>query len=141
MKEILCVVDFSGATGKVLEVAARIASACNAHLIVVYPYRLLLDPTHEGDMMSLKRKIEAQAREKFQFLRSTLEVLKDVSVDFQPEIGFLADRIHAYTRKKNIDMIIIGQPQAGSETDIRNLNFQDLISNSQLPFVIVPAEI
>ena len=116
-----------------------IARACNTHLIVLYPYRLI-DYDHHGDMTTLKRPLEAEAKEKFHLLRSNAD-LDRVSWEFQPEIGFMADRISARARKKNIDLVIISQQQTEAENDLRSLNLQKLISNSQLPFVIVPAEV
>lgn len=139
MKQILCVVDLTESSGKVLEVAGRIAKACKTHLIVLYPYRLI-DYTHRGDMTTLKLRLEAEAREKFHHMRESAG-LENLSCDFQPEIGFLADRITAHARRKNVDMVVIGQQQSDVENDIRSFNIQNMISDSQLPFVIVPAEV
>lgn len=139
MKQILCVVDFTDSSRKVLEVAAKIASACGSDLIVLYPYRLI-DYIHHGDMASLKSRLEADALRKFQQLKETA-VTEDLHIEFHPEIGFMADRINAYARRKNIDMIIIGQQQPLVENDPKGFNLQSLITNSQLPFVIVPAEV
>jgi len=140
MKEILCVVDLSESSGKVLDVAARIAIACRAHLNVLYPYRLI-DYNHHGDMPSLKQRLESQAKEKFQQLKSKLVHLAEISCDFQPEIGFMSDRISAHLRRNSVDLVVIGQDQIETSNDIRTLDLQHMIRSTQLPFVIVPAEV
>lgn len=140
MKQILCVVDLTESSGKVLEVAGRIAKAYGNGLLVLYPYRLIGNGYPGDNISSLKKRLETVAREKFHDIigRSGLESLH---YDFQPEIGFLADRINAHAQRKNIDMVIIGQLQSDTENDIRSFNLHKLISNSQIPFVIVPAEV
>lgn len=140
MRQILCVIDFTDSSGKVLEVATRIANACRAHLIVLFPYRLI-DHTFQGKLPSLKLKLESAAREKFEKLKESLPVMETLSVEFQPEIGFTSDRINAHVGKDPIDMIVVGQELTDSPNDIKGFNLQHLISNSKLPVVIVPTEV
>jgi nucleotide-binding universal stress UspA family protein len=140
MKQILCVVDLSESTEKVLEVAARIANACKAHLIVLFPYRLI-DYNHRGDIPSLKLKLESEAREKFQQLRRVTPGLATLPCELQVEIGFIADRINAHVRRGNIDMIVMGQQKEYSPADGKGFDLQHLITSAQLPFVIVPAAV
>lgn len=140
MRQILCVIDFTESTGKVLEVAARIASACKAHLIVIFPYRLI-DYGYQGNAASLKLKLESEAKEKFDNLRKKLPGMDKLSTEFQPEIGFISDRIKAHAAKDTIDMIIIGQDQTDSINETKGLNLQHLITHSKLPVVIVPVEV
>src|SRR5690606_15896070 len=124
---------------KVLEVASRIAKAYAAHLIVLFPYRLITNG-FEGDIPSLKRKLETEAKEKYEALKKTVAD-EPVSSEFVSEIGFVADRIAAHVNRKNIDMVVIGQQQTASNTDPRSFDLQKLIAASKLPFVIVPAEV
>ena len=141
MREILCVLDFTESSGKVLEVAARIANGFQAHLYVLSPYRLI-DSGYEGNVGSLKSKLEGEAREKFNELKKNLPNMGNLSCEFQPEIGFMADRINAHVRKRTIEMVIIGQQQAAAAaSDMKGFNLQQLISNSELPFVIVPSAV
>ena len=140
MKQILGVVDFSEATEKVLEVAAELANTNKANLIVLFPYRLI----HEdlgGDMLSLKKKLESEARRKFQVLRDNLQGLEKTPCEFHPEIGFLAGRLSSYLGKKNVDMVVIGERQVNEGTNRNSPDLQDLISASTIPFVIVPGQI
>lgn len=137
MKQILCVIDFSESAARVWSVATEIATACGAHLVVLFPYRLI-DYTHHGDVPSLKRKLETEAKDKFALLTSTSGT-DEVSWEFHAEIGFMADRIKAYVRRNNIDMVIVGQEATAGAVDMKGFNLQELISSSKLPFIIVPA--
>ena len=142
MRQILCVIDLSDSSGKVLEVAARFASAWKASLLVLFPYRLITD-NYQGNLGSLKLQLETEAREKFNTLRGKLPACSNgLACDFQPEIGFVADRIRAHVSrdKDSIDMVILGQEQSALLNDSKGLNLQSLIANLNIPFVIVPAE-
>ena len=139
MRQILCVVDFTESAGKVLEVAARIAKGCGAQLLVLFPYRLIING-FQGDIPALKRMLETEARVKFEALKQTLHD-ENLSCEFVSEIGFAADRIEAHVKRDNIDMVVIGQQQTIPANDIKSFNVQALISDSKLPFVIVPAEV
>ena len=140
MKKILCVVDFAESTGKVLEVATRIAKAYDAHLIVLFPYRLI-DYGYRGDIPSLKTKLEREAKEKFFDLKNKIPAMQEVSCEFQAEIGFISDRVSAHVRRNDLDMVIIGQQQNNLGTDSKGYNLHELISSSKLPFVVVPSEV
>ena len=140
MKQILCVIDFSDSAGRVWSVARGIASACGAHLIVLFPYRLI-DYTHHGDVPSLKRKLESEAKTKFASLKSSDPSTDNVPCEFHAEIGFMADRIKAYVKRSNIDMVVVGQESTSGAIDMKGFNLQELISSSTIPFIIVPAPV
>ncbi len=139
MRQLLCLVDLTASSGRVLDVAARIAHACGLHLTVLYTYRLISDE-HTGDLTALKRKIESTAKEKFEKLISECQDNYRMGYSFQTEIGFISDRIYANVTRNGVDMIVIGQEQAEAANDIRSFNLQQMIKSLQLPFVIVPAE-
>lgn len=139
MKQILCVTDLSESSEKVLEVAAGMANACHAHLVVLFPYRLI-NYGYDQDMATLKTKLETDARLKFLSIKKNLSIMDIVSSEFQPEIGFLSDRINAHVKNAKADMIIIGQRQSVTTNDIKGFDLQNLISHSKLPFMIVPEE-
>ena len=139
MREILCVIDLTESSGKVLEVAAGIANAYHSHLTVLFPYRLI-DYGYNGEMATLKAKLETEARQKFLLQKKNLPIMDQVSYEFQPEIGFLADRINAHVKRDKLDMVIIGQQQSITTNDIKGFNLQNLITHSKLPFMIVPVE-
>lgn len=135
----MCVVDLTESSREVLEVASRMTLAYGDHLIVLYPYRLI-DSGYKGDVPSLKRKLENEAKEKFAALKNSVSGLTNVTCEFQAEIGFVPDRIREHVRCSNIDMVIIGQQQDQQVDDSKVYNLHDLISTSKLPFVIVPAK-
>lgn len=140
MKQILCVIDFSESAERVWEVAAGIACACKAQLIVLFPYRLI-DYNYRGDIPSLKQKLESEAHAKFTSLKNADPATANLSCEFHAEIGFLADRVKAYVKRKNIDMVVLGQEYSTTGVDLKTFNIQDLISSSRLPFVIVPSKV
>lgn len=139
MKQILCVVDLTESAGKVLEVAAEMATACNARLLVLFPYRLINSSGYRGDIPSLKLKLEIEAKGKFEELRQGLADAHKTTCEFVSEIGFVPDRIEANIRKRKVDMVVIGQEQSQDSDDLKSLTLQHLISTSSLPFVIVPS--
>jgi|GEM_PF-1866487 nucleotide-binding universal stress UspA family protein len=137
MKQILCVVDLTESTGRVLDVSATIATACRAHLRILYPYRLL-SFGYDGNMTGVRQRLEAEARKKFEDFKQHVPTLDSVSYEFLPEIGFLSDRINAHVNRHDVDMIIISQDQSD---DKKNFDLQEFIRQAQLPFIIVPASL
>ena len=139
MKPILCVVDLTPSSQRVLEVAATIASACHAHLIVLFSYRLL-DLGRGGNVLNLKESMDAKAKALFQELCTSVLDKKDVMFEFHTEIGFTADRIRTYIDKKAVGMVVIGEQQAGDIDEHRSLSLRSFISDMRLPFIIVPED-
>lgn len=139
MRPILCVTDLGGSAVQVLEVAARMAYAYRSHLTILFPYRLIGNG-YKGEIADLKRKLEQEAREKFLSLRKDIPLLNQVSHDFQPEIGFPADRIGSFVKRNKIDSVVISQRQANAMNEVNPLTLQSLITSSRLPFTIVPEE-
>ena len=137
MKPILCVIDLSESSANVLEVAAKMATLKKAHLTILCPYRLI-DYGYNGEAGKLKAKLEQEARENFSLIKNKIASMNDLSYEFQPEIGFAGDRINSFVKKNNLDMIIISQRQANTISEINGMALQYLITNSQIPFTIVP---
>jgi hypothetical protein len=140
MRPILCVVDLSESSIKVLEVAARMAYANKTHLTILFPYRLISNG-YKDDVSKLKGKLEQEARDKFLVIQKQVELLNHLFFEFQPEIGFAFDRINSYTKLNKVDMIVISQSQANSINELNVMALQNLIANSKAPFTIVPQEI
>jgi hypothetical protein len=140
MRPILCVIDLSQSSVQVLEVAARMACAYRSHLIILFPYRLI-DNSYNGEIFKLKAKLEQDAREKFLSFKKQVVVLDQVPHEFQPEIGFPADRINSFVRRSRIDSVVISQRQANLMNELNPAALQSLITNSKLPFMIVPEEV
>ncbi len=139
MRPILCVVDLSESSVKVLEVAARMAYANKTHLTILFPYRLI-SYVYKEDISQLKGKLEQEARDKFLVIQKQIEILDHIFFEFQAEIGFAVDRINSYVRQNKVDMIIISQSQANLINEVNGTALQNLIANSEIPFMIVPLE-
>jgi nucleotide-binding universal stress UspA family protein len=140
MRPILCVVDLSESSVKVLEVAARMAHANKTRLTILFPYRLISNG-YKDDVSKLKGKLEQEAREKFSEIQKQVELLNHLFFEFQPEIGFAVDRINSYVKINKVDMIVISQSQANSINELNVMALQNLIANSKAPFTIVPQEV
>jgi nucleotide-binding universal stress UspA family protein len=140
MRPILCVIDLTQASVQVLEVAARMAYAYKSHLTILFPYRLI-DNGYRGEISKLKLKLELDAKEKFGSIKEQVSLLDQVAYEFLPEIGFPADRINSFVRRNKIDSVVISQHQANLMNEVNHLALQNLITNSRLPFTIVPEEI
>ena len=139
MRPILCVIDLSEKSAQVLEVAARMAYAYGSQLTVLFPYRLI-GHAFSGEISKLKIKLEQDAKEKFSAIKSHVPLLEQLSYEFLPEIGFPADRINAFVRRNKVDSVVIGQRQATMMNEVNHFALQNLITNSRLPFTIVPEE-
>jgi hypothetical protein len=140
MRAILCVLDLSESSVKVVEVAARLAYANKTHLTILFPYRLI-NHTCKDDMLKLKGRLEQEARDKFFEIQKQVELLNEIFFEFHPEIGFAVDRINSYAIHDDIDMVVISQSQANLIGELNFAALQNLIGNSKTPFTIVPAEI
>lgn len=92
-------------------------------------------------MPSLKKKLETEAKAKFISLKKSDPCAENVSCEFHAEIGFLTDRVSAYVKRNNIDLVVIGQEYTPTGVDLKTFNIQDLITSSRLPFVIVPSKV
>jgi hypothetical protein len=139
MRAILCVIDLSESSVKVVEVAARMAYANKTLLAILFPYRLI-NHAYKDDMLRLKGRLEQEARDKFVEIQKQVEVLNQIFFEFHPEIGFAADRINSYVIQNEIEMIVISQSQANLINEVNFTALQNLITNSKTPFTIVPAE-
>jgi len=139
MRPILCVIDLTEASVKVIEVAARMTYAFKSQMIILFPYRLI-EKNYTGEISQMKMKLEQQAEEKFAELKKQIVMLDQVSYEFIPEIGFSYDRISSYVKRTKVDAVVIGQRQANAINELNTLALQTLISNSKLPFTIVPEE-
>ena len=137
MKPILCVVDLTEASLKVLEVAATIASAQKASLVILFSYRLI-NLEKINDTSKFRATMEELANEKFKKFEAEVLKAKGIPYEFQIEIGFLTDRINSHIRKDSAVMIVIGEKQASGIDESRSVTLQQFISSTNLPFVIVP---
>lgn len=130
---ILCLIDFSEASGQALKWAANEAQKLDTHLTVLYPYRL----THlngKDDLIQLRRGIDTEAVVNFEKIAK--ETLNGTVVDyeFKPEVGFMNDRIYAHSHKKEFAMLVISKRMAVTNKE----SMMELIELIKFPLVIVP---
>ena len=139
LRSILCVVDLTDSSLKVVEVAAKMAQLYKSQLTILFPYRLI-DIGKTGDVATLKATLEHAARDKFAQLKNQIPLLDQLSYEFHPEIGFTADRINFFVKRNKVDLVVIGQRQSTALNDPNPMELQNLIANSKAPFTIVPEE-
>jgi hypothetical protein len=140
MKPILCVVDLTESSQAVLKVAVTVASACDAHLLILFSYRLV-DLGRGADMSTIKSTMDAKAKDKFNELEKTFLRNKNMTYEFHPEIGFVADRVSAYIKRNEVGLIILVEDQVNDINETKSFTFRQFIADMKLPFIIVPAEV
>ncbi|HEY8934102.1 MAG TPA: universal stress protein [Cyclobacteriaceae bacterium] len=131
-KPILCTIDFSESSRQTMKCAATLARDLHAHLTILYTYRLIR--VKNDEVFERKKKIEERAAQNFIAIEE--ELLKDlgISYDFKTEVGFVADRVEAYTRKTPIGFLVIDKNMTVESKE----TFDELMENMQVPMVIVP---
>ena len=131
-KTILCTIDFSQSSRQTLRCAATLARDLQAHLTILYTYRLIR--VKNDEVFERKKKIEEEAAQNFITIEK--ELLKDIGIsyDFKTEVGFVADRVEAYGRKNPIGFLVIDKNMTVDSKEA----FDELMENMQVPMVIVP---
>lgn len=129
---ILCAIDFSESSLHALQWAADLSSRFNAHLTVLYPYRLM--QTSKDDVLQLRKRNEEIALTKFGAIENEILNGKNISFDFKPEIGFVADRIEDHIRKNSILMLVIGKNMNAYSQE----NLEQMVEQLKVPVVVVP---
>jgi nucleotide-binding universal stress UspA family protein len=129
---ILCTIDFSDSSRPVLELAVTLAKQFNAHLTILYAYRLIHSRNEE--VLLLKKKTETEAQKKFLMLEKDVLNNNGVDYDFRTEIGFVADRIEDHTKKNAIRFLVMDKRMALENKEM----FDELIGHIRVPLVIVP---
>jgi nucleotide-binding universal stress UspA family protein len=129
---ILCTIDFSEPSKDVLKYAVNLSKQFNSHITVLYTYRLL--NSFNGEVVEIRKKIEAQAKQDFSVLEQEVLVGSGVSYDFKIEVGFVSNRVKEYAKKNGISFLVMGKKMNGSNKE----SFDELAENIQVPLVIVP---
>lgn len=134
-KLVLCMIDFSPSTQKVLQWAAEDALHHHAELLVVYPYRLKAQK--DGDhKIVLKKHLEQEAYTNFTHLKSSLSILDKVPHTFSPEVGFETDRLEAHMQKQPIYLMVLSS--AIAKTGELHNEWNEFMSRITVPVVLVP---
>lgn len=129
--EILCTTDFSDSSNVALKWSIGLARNLGAHLTILYTYRLF---KQNGEAVTMKRIIEKEAAKNFGALESELLSGSGIEYEFKTEVGFMADRIGAHAKKKDIGFLVMGKTMSTANKEI----FDDLVAHLNVPLVIVP---
>jgi len=134
-KAILCMIDFSVNTEKVVKWAAEDAFDHQASLSILYPYRLKFQRDGEEKPMAKKQQ-ETEAMEGFQKIKAAIPILKDIPHDFLVEVGFATDRLEAHMQDEGMSLIVLSREMARMVENDNNWN--TLLKRLTIPIVLVP---
>jgi hypothetical protein len=137
MKSILCVIDVSKSSIKVLQLATSIALTYKVPLIILGVYRAM---DYNDNDEYLRTAYKKEVKEKFELLKNKALLLDLIHYEFYIESGYLSNRIHAYVKKELVNTIIISQRLSNTIDQINPMALQDLIARIKVPFMIVPQE-
>ena len=129
---ILCTVDFSDSSKDVLQYAIDLSKKFASHITVLYTYRLL--NSQNGEVMEMRKQVEAKARQNFAILEKEVLANSGVSYDFKVEVGFVSNRVKEYAKKNGVSFLIMGKKMNASSKE----TFDELAENLQVPLIIVP---
>lgn len=130
---ILCVIDFSDASKDALLAAVNIAGETKSSLTVLYPYRLN-QPRNVTDVTQWKKSIDVDATNNFN--RMSINLFKDSNVlwEFKPEVGFIGDRVEAYTQKYNVGLVVMSTHLSRASSEV----FLEMLDKLKCPLLIIP---
>lgn len=139
MKTILVPTDFSKIAQNAIDYAIEIAKRTSSKLILFHVYQLPITPTEvpiiypvdqiEKDILEDLHKIEKQIFAKHG---------KNIPIECQFTTGFPADKIKLYSKKKKVDLIVIGMQGAGYLTEkLIGSVTTSLIRDSRCPVLVI----
>lgn len=128
--KILFVTDVNDYAGDAIKMAVRAAEANDVPLTVLYPYRL----TGVSGNLASKSVIDVEATETLRKLAAPFLSDSKVDCEFRAEVGFMKDRVYAFSRKNQLGLLILSKSTA--ERHREGLN--DLLDILDVPVLIVP---
>ena len=128
-------IDLSVNTEKVLKWAAEDALDHKANLLILYPYRLKFQRDGEERPM-VKKQLEAEAIERFEELKSVVNILKKVPHTFMAEVGFETDRLEVHMHNADIRLIVISKDVAIA--GVNDTDWNTFMKRLTVPIVLVP---
>lgn len=103
-----------------------------AHLNILYTYRF--NQSWPGEVTTMKKVIEQEAREKFRQLEQDCLLNRGITYDFSIEIGFVSDRIENHARKNPLAFLVMDRPVKTNNQE----TFEELMEHIQVPMLVVP---
>lgn len=141
-KTILVPIDFSKASKKALETAAKLAKRIDAKLLIMNACQQKVAFTNSGDSKDshdLIKVAENDARKNFKALQESIPMLKDVDHSFVIRHAFPQDAIISMTLMYTIDLIIIGTKGARKLKGILvGNNTYSITKNVKCPVLAIP---
>lgn len=128
-------IDLSVNTGKVLEWAAEDALKHKTNLLILYPYRLKFQRDGEQRPM-VKKQLETEAIDRFEKLKSSLNILQKVPHTFMVEVGFETDRLEAHMHNPDIRLMVLSKDNAIA--GINDNDWNTFMKRLTIPIVLVP---
>src|SRR5689334_21029858 len=132
-KAILCTIDFSQPSRQVVRWAVTLARELQAHLTLLYTYRLVHVKGDEA--LRMKKKMEDEALLNFGSLEKEMLKGTGISYDFKTEVGFMADRVEDHVKKNPIDFLVMNKNTSPESREA----FDELVEHTRIPLIIVPA--
>lgn len=130
---ILCVIDFSEASQEALRTAIDIAGSTSSMLKILYPYRLK-QRRNISDLSQWKKNIESDASNNFSRMTSALLKESNVLYEFKAEVGFVEDRVEAFTGKHQVGLVVISSELAFQGDGV----FLQILERLNCPLLVVP---
>jgi hypothetical protein len=131
---ILCVIDFSEHSKDALLQSIRLAEWYHCRLTVLYPYRLTQLKPDSDNISQLKKSIDADAVQSFTRMTSEILQKSGIPYEFRPEVGFINDRVYAFSKKHKIGMVVMSKRM----TIVNRDAFNELLTQIQVPLLILP---
>jgi hypothetical protein len=132
-RSILCTIDFSQSSRQVVRWSVTLARELQAHLTLLYTYRLV--HVKGQNALQLKKKMEDDALQNFGSLEKEMLTGTGISYDFKSEVGFIADRVEDHVKKNAIDFLVMNKNISEESKEA----FEELVEHLQIPMIIVPA--
>ncbi len=131
-KTVLCTIDFSTSTPHSIAWGLTLARQLNAHLTILYTYRLV--QSRAGEIILLKKSIEDEAKQKFIELEKAHLIGTGISYDFQIEVGFVSDRIEDHSKKTRLNIVVMDKPDRSNS----NETLEELMEHIDVPILLIP---
>jgi len=141
-KTILVPIDFSKASKKALETGLKLAKKIDAKLLIMNAcqQKVAFSNSDEAkDSHDLVKESENDARKKFEALKESIPMLKEVDHSFVTRQAFPQDAIISMTLMYTIDLIIIGTKGARKLKGILvGNNTYSVSKNVKCPVLAIP---
>lgn len=128
-------IDLTPGSQKVLQWAAEDALDHHASMVILYTYRLKAQRDGE-QRAALKKRLEQEAYERFEKLRSTISLLDKIPYTFTAEVGFETDRLEANLQSRNFRLMVMSRDVA--KAGELQKEWDDFMLRMTVPIVLIP---